>query len=100
VSGRKARGAALAASFLVPAIGYALLWQVTAPDTLRQLGYRLWLRDSADDLVTAERMLVISAAYEFVVPVLVGVVGLVWGWRRWGPSRQRSASGGSQTTAE
>jgi len=99
VSGRASRLAAAAASFLGPALAYVLIWQLTADDTLRQLGYQLWLRNSTDDLVVARRMVAITAVYEFVVPVLVGVAGLLW-WRWWRRRSQRSAKGGSQTATD
>lgn len=83
------RIAVLAASFGAPALGYALLWQLTAPDTLRQLGYQLWVRNSTDDLVTAQRVFAVSLFYELVMPVLVGLVGLAWGWGAW---RRRAQS--------
>ena len=94
------RAAVLLASFAGPALGYALVWQLTAPDTLRQLGYQLWVRNSTDDLVTAQRILVISSFYEVVMPALVGLVGLVWGWAWWRRHAHRVASGDSQTSAE
>lgn len=68
--------------FVVPAGAYALLWQLTAQDTLLRLGYLLWLHCSTDDLVNSWRITLARAFFELVVPLLLGLLGLVWGRRR------------------
>ncbi len=76
--------------FLLPAAAYSLLWWATSKSTLNGLGFALWLRFSNEDLLNVERFSLLALCFQFGVPPLLGLTGLLWG-RWWLRRRDRDA---------
>jgi hypothetical protein len=75
------------AAFAFPFAGWRLVWTWIAPDVLNRIGYAFWLLSSTEGLAYVARVNIVRVFLATATPLLLGIFGAGWTWKRLRPKR-------------